>query len=156
MQALAQREQGNMTNLADTPFRPSHSVESPSDRSPHSLRIGVITSTYARSDEDYEVPWLRESVNRIAARGHEVTVIAPSYSGLKNHTIALATRNRWSTALLASCLRGSNAVTANSSHTADLIRKISAQDAQVIPYGATVRTAGKYSSFREKPGDWFY
>ena len=76
-----------MTNIADTPFRPSHSIESASDRGPRPLRIGVITSTYARSDEDYEVPWLRESVNRIAARGHEVTVIAPSYSGLKNHLI---------------------------------------------------------------------
>src|SRR5260370_12645231 len=53
--------------------------------------------------------------------------------------IALAARNRLSTALLASCLRRSNAVTANSSHTASLIRKISGRDAQVSPYGATVR-----------------
>ena len=222
----------NIVGIADTPFLPLLSMGSASYHGPRSLRICVITSTYPRSDEDYEVPWLRESVNRIAARGHEVTVIAPSYSGLKNHTIdgievrrfhyaparleklthgegapnklkknpflkvltltyllsgiwsvwkicrekrvdilhvhwpfphglmallpawlarvkiisschgaeiALATRNRWSTALLASCLRRSDAVTANSSHTANLIRKISARDAQVIPYGATVR-----------------
>jgi glycosyltransferase involved in cell wall biosynthesis len=230
-----------MTNIADTPFRPSRSMGSASERGRRPLRIGVITSTYARSDEDYEVPWLRESVNRISARGHEVTVIAPSYSGLKNHLIdkievrrfryaparleklthgegapnklkknpflkvltltyllsgiwstwricrekridilhvhwpfphglmallpawlarvkivsschgaelALAVRNRWSTALLASCLRRSNAVTANSSHTADLIWKISARDAQVIPYGATVRNDEKARSRR--------
>jgi glycosyltransferase involved in cell wall biosynthesis len=52
-----------------------------------SLRIAIIGSTYPRSEEDYEVPWLRESVNRIVARGHQVTVIAPSYYGLKNHLI---------------------------------------------------------------------
>ena len=201
-----------------------------------SLRIGVITSTYPRFHEDHEVPWLRESVNRIAARGHEVTVIAPAYSGLKNHLIdgievrrfryapwrleklthgegatnklkknpflkiltltyllsgiwsawkicrekridilhvhwpfphelmallparfagvrvvsschgaeiALALQNKLSTALLASCLRHSDAVTANSSHTANLIQKISAKQAQVIPYGATVRIGHK-------------
>src|SRR5260370_38679279 len=68
-------------------FRPPFSMEPASHRDSGSLRIGVITSTYPRSDEDYEVPWLRESVNRIAARGHEVTVIAPSSSGLKNHMI---------------------------------------------------------------------
>jgi glycosyltransferase involved in cell wall biosynthesis len=216
----------------ETAFRPPLSMETASHRDPGPLRIGVITSTYPRSDEDYEVPWLRESVNRIAARGHELTVIAPSYSGLKSHMIdgievrrfryaptrleklthgegapnklkknpflkvltltyllsgiwsvwricrekridvlhvhwpfphglmallpawlgrvqivsschgaeiALAARNRLSTALLASCLRCSTAVTANSSHTANLIRKISGRDAQVIPYGATVR-----------------
>src|SRR5260370_30111825 len=71
----------------ETAFRPPLSMETASHRDPGPLRIGVITSTYPRSDEDYEVPWLRESVNRIAARGHEVTVIAPSYSGLKNHLI---------------------------------------------------------------------
>ena len=51
------------------------------------LRIALIGSTYPRSQEDYEVPWLRESVNRIAHRGHQITVIAPSYSGLQNHQI---------------------------------------------------------------------
>ncbi len=52
-----------------------------------SLRIAVIGSTYPRSEEDYEVPWLRESVNRIVGRGHQVTVIAPAYCGLKDHLI---------------------------------------------------------------------
>jgi hypothetical protein len=61
----------------ETAFRPPLSMETASHRDPGPLRIGVITSTYPRSDEDYEVPWLRESVNRIAARGHELTVIAP-------------------------------------------------------------------------------
>jgi glycosyltransferase involved in cell wall biosynthesis len=51
------------------------------------LNICVIGSTYPRSQDDYAVPWLRESVNRLVARGHAVTVLAPSYQGLGNHTI---------------------------------------------------------------------
>ena len=178
------------------------------------------------------MPWLRESVNRIVARGHQVTVIAPSYCGLRHHRIdgtfvhrfryaparwenlthgegapnklkkkpilklltltyilsgvwsawkicrekrvdilhvhwpfphglmalfparlngvkivsschgaeiALASGNKLSTELLAICLRRSAAVTANSRHTAELIRKISGVDSEVIPYGVTVR-----------------
>jgi hypothetical protein len=77
----------NIVGMADTQFQTSLSMEPASHRGLRSLRIGVITSTYPRSDEDYEVPWLRESVGRIAARRHDVTVIAPSYSGLKNHLI---------------------------------------------------------------------
>jgi glycosyltransferase involved in cell wall biosynthesis len=192
------------------------------------LRIAVLGSTYPRCEGDHEVPWLRESVNRVAARGHGVTVIAPSYGGLKDHLIdgievrrfryapagweklthgegaphklkkspvlkvlaltylvaglhaawkicrekridilhvhwpfphglmawlhgvkvvsschsaeiALAAQSKWSTRLLANCLRRSDAVTANSSHTASLIHAVSGRDAEVIPYGATVR-----------------
>jgi glycosyltransferase involved in cell wall biosynthesis len=199
---------------------------------PGLLRIAVIGSTYPRSEHDYEVPWLRESVNRIVRRGHQVRVIAPSYRGLKSHRIdgtfvhrfryaparwemlthgegapnklkkkpilklltlsyllsgawvawrvcrenkidvlhvhwpfphglmalvpawlsgvrvvsschsaeiALAAGSKLTTKLLAACLRGSAAVTANSRHTADLVKEISAVQAQVIPYGATVR-----------------
>jgi glycosyltransferase involved in cell wall biosynthesis len=202
------------------------------DRKPGLMRIAIIGSTYPRSEYDYEVPWLRESVNRVARRGHEVTVIAPSYCGLKSHRIdgtfvhrfrygparweklthgegapnklkkqpilklltltyllsgawaawkvcrekkidllhvhwpfphglmalapawlngvkvvsschsaeiALAAGNKLMTRLLAACLRGSEAVTANSRHTAELAEKISGVKAEVIPYGATVR-----------------
>ena len=51
------------------------------------LRVAVLGSTYPRSQDDYEVPWLRQSVNRLAARGHHVTVIASSYAGSKDHLI---------------------------------------------------------------------
>jgi len=51
------------------------------------LRIAVLGSTYPRSADDHEVPWLRESVKRLAARGHKITVIAPAYHGLKDHEI---------------------------------------------------------------------
>ncbi|MCJ7785590.1 MAG: glycosyltransferase family 4 protein, partial [Desulfobacterales bacterium] len=51
------------------------------------LRICVIGSTYPRYNEDPAVPWLRESVRRLVSRGHQVTVLAPSYEGLKDHKI---------------------------------------------------------------------
>ena len=62
-------------------------METTAQSARHSLRIAVLGSTYPRSQEDYEVPWLRESVSQIARRGHQVTVIAPSYAGLKDHLI---------------------------------------------------------------------
>jgi glycosyltransferase involved in cell wall biosynthesis len=212
-------------------------------RARRSLRIALIGSTYPRSQEDHEVPWLRESVNRIAQRGHQITVIAPSYSGLQNHQIdgievrrfryapacweklthgdgapnklkknpilklltltyvlsgawstwklcrekhidllhvqwpfphglmallpawlegvkvvsschsseiALASRGKFSTGLLATCLRRSDAVTANSRHTAELIKKISGVDAEVVPYGATVRIEPRDASLPDQ------
>ena len=51
------------------------------------LNVAVLGSTYARSESDAQVPWLRESVNRLAALGHRMTVIVPSFEGLKNHFI---------------------------------------------------------------------
>ncbi len=51
------------------------------------LSICVIASTYPRSESDYAVPWLRESVRRMTMLGHRVTVLAPAYKGLANHTI---------------------------------------------------------------------
>ncbi|HXM01205.1 MAG TPA: glycosyltransferase family 4 protein [Chthoniobacterales bacterium] len=198
---------------------------------PHCLRIAVLGSTYPRNQSDHEVPWLRESVRRLAARGHKVTVIAPAYLGLKNHEIdgvqvrrfryaparwemlthgegapnklkrnpllkllslsylvsgaraawkicreeridvlhihwpfphglmallpgwllrckvvyschsaefALAAGSKLSTSLLAFCLHRSFAITANSTHTAGLVRQVAGREAQIIPWGATI------------------
>jgi glycosyltransferase involved in cell wall biosynthesis len=196
-----------------------------------SLRIAILGSTYPRSDEDHEVPWLREAGRRLAARGRQVTVIAPAYLGLRNHQIdgvpvhrfryaparwemlthgegapnkvkknpvlkllslsylvsgawaawnicrqeridilhvhwpfphglmallpswllgckvvyschsaefALAAGSKASTAILAFCLRKAFAITANSTHTAGLVRQVAGREAQIIPWGATV------------------
>lgn len=51
------------------------------------LRICVIASTYPRHAGDYAVPWLRESVAHLRDRGHDITVLAPSYEGLASHSI---------------------------------------------------------------------
>jgi glycosyltransferase involved in cell wall biosynthesis len=196
------------------------------------LRIAVLGSTYPETEEDHQVPWLRESVNRIARRGHSVTVIAPAFRGSHDHTIdgvgvkrfrygpaalevlthgegapakltrnpllkllvlnyvvsgvwstwrlcvrerievlhahwpfphglmvllpkwfngvrivstchsaeiAMARKNKLSTAVLAGCLRAADVNTANSCHTARMVREISGQHAHVVPYGATVK-----------------
>lgn len=51
------------------------------------LSILVISSTYPRHDDDYAVPWMREAHRRVMDRGHKVTVLAPSYKGLRTHEI---------------------------------------------------------------------
>ncbi len=50
-----------------------------------SLKVLVITSTYPRYETDYAVPWMRETHRRLTAEGHEITVLAPSFKGLKSH-----------------------------------------------------------------------
>jgi glycosyltransferase involved in cell wall biosynthesis len=52
-----------------------------------SLKICIVASTYPRNESDYAVPWLRESVRRLTDRGHRVTVLAPSFRGLKDRTV---------------------------------------------------------------------
>ncbi len=59
------------------------------------LNVCVIGSTYPRHEGDYAVPWLRESVRRLTNRGHRVTVLAPSYEGMKSHEIDGVSVNRF-------------------------------------------------------------
>src|SRR5262245_36413206 len=51
------------------------------------LNVLMIGSTYPRHEDDYAVPWLREAIRRLTGRGHKVTVLAPSYRGLADHTV---------------------------------------------------------------------
>jgi glycosyltransferase involved in cell wall biosynthesis len=39
------------------------------------------------TEEDCQVPWLRESIRRIAERGHFVAVLAPAFKGSPDHLI---------------------------------------------------------------------
>lgn len=207
-------------------------MSSISAKSGRKLRIAVLGSTYPRTPEDHQVPWLRESVNRIARRGHSVIVIAPSFEGSRDHIIdgvrvkrfrygpaalevlthgegapaklaknpllkllalsyilagiwatwricarerievlhvhwpfphgfmaflvkwlngvrvvatchsaeiAMASKSKLTTAVLARCLQAADVNTANSSHTAWLVREISGEIAHVLPYGSTVK-----------------
>lgn len=50
-------------------------------------KILVITSTYPRHESDYAVPWMREIHRHLKDQGHEITVLAPSYRGLKSHKL---------------------------------------------------------------------
>ena len=51
------------------------------------MKVLVVGSVYPRFPEDNEVPWLRKSVATLRDAGVEVEVMAPSYKGLKSHTI---------------------------------------------------------------------
>lgn len=59
------------------------------------LRVGVVTSTYAREDSDPQVPWMREQVKRLRKRGVEVEVFAPTFRGLGSHEIDGVRVNRF-------------------------------------------------------------
>ncbi|GBU23237.1 glycosyl transferase [Fibrobacteres bacterium R8-0-B4] len=59
----------------------------PNKKPPEPLSVLILTSVYPRFREDTEVPWLRTSLRRLKERGCGVTVAAPSYRGLKNHSI---------------------------------------------------------------------
>ncbi|MBD5780769.1 glycosyltransferase [Pelagicoccus sp. NFK12] len=41
----------------------------------------IVGSTYPRSQDDHQVPWLRETVNRTTAKGRRVHVLASSFRG---------------------------------------------------------------------------
>ena len=49
--------------------------------------ICLIVSTYARGNGDASVPWLRERIKHLRQRGYTITVLAPSFEGLKTHEI---------------------------------------------------------------------
>lgn len=51
------------------------------------MKICFVVSVYPRSQEDYEVPWLRKTVNYLREAGHDITIYAPSFKGLKSHEI---------------------------------------------------------------------
>lgn len=57
--------------------------------------IAVVTSTYARSKDDPQVPWMRQQVNRLHERGHDIQVFAPSFKGLGTHEIDGVKVNRF-------------------------------------------------------------
>jgi len=52
------------------------------------MRVLHIVSTFARAEDDTQVPWLVELVHRLHARGIECAVLAPAYKGLRDHSIA--------------------------------------------------------------------
>ncbi len=47
----------------------------------------MMGSVYPRHHDDSEVPWMRETVARLVAKGVEVEILAPSWRSLKSHQI---------------------------------------------------------------------
>lgn len=75
------------------------------------LSILIVGSTYPLTEDDPQVPWLRESVSRLRNRGHDVTVLAPSYRGHRSHLIdgVYVKRFRYAPAVLEDLTHGSGA-----------------------------------------------
>ncbi|MBD3243708.1 MAG: glycosyltransferase [Chitinivibrionales bacterium] len=51
------------------------------------MKICIVSSVFPRTNDDLEVPWLREIVRRCRAAGADVRVYAPSFRALRSHTI---------------------------------------------------------------------
>ncbi|GAA3915318.1 glycosyltransferase family 4 protein [Litoribacillus peritrichatus] len=51
------------------------------------MKLCLFTSVYAMSDIDKHAAFLVESNKHLMSRGHEIHVLAPSYEGLKSHTV---------------------------------------------------------------------
>ncbi len=51
------------------------------------MKVLVIGSVYPRFESDNEVPWLRKSIETLKKENVEVEVLAPSYKGLRSHSI---------------------------------------------------------------------
>jgi glycosyltransferase involved in cell wall biosynthesis len=51
------------------------------------LKVCIVAADYPSEESDTAAPWLRESVNALAARGHEVLVVVPSPAAGASPTI---------------------------------------------------------------------
>ncbi len=51
------------------------------------MKICFVVSVYPRKHNDSEVPWLRRTVNLLREAGHDITIYAPSFRGLRSHEI---------------------------------------------------------------------
>ncbi|MGI8650423.1 MAG: glycosyltransferase family 4 protein [Rubrobacter sp.] len=51
------------------------------------MRVLFVTSTFPRSDDDDQVPWLLELALVLREKGIEIEVLAPTYAGLESHEV---------------------------------------------------------------------
>ena len=51
------------------------------------IKVCYIVSTFPRSEDDPEVPWLPETVRRLRDKGIDVEVLASSFRGLSSHEL---------------------------------------------------------------------
>ncbi|HKP97753.1 MAG TPA: glycosyltransferase family 4 protein [Fibrobacteria bacterium] len=50
-------------------------------------RVLYISSTYSRDEKDNQNPWMIDTIRHLRARGYEIEVLAPSFKGLRTHTV---------------------------------------------------------------------
>lgn len=51
------------------------------------LRILYISSTYSRDENDNQNPWMTDTIRHLRNKGYEIEVLAPSFRGLKSHSV---------------------------------------------------------------------
>lgn len=59
----------------------------PKSKRLHRTRVAVVTSTYARTQDDHQVPWMREMSNRTADSLTSLKVYSAGFNGMKSHEI---------------------------------------------------------------------
>ncbi|MEW6638045.1 MAG: glycosyltransferase, partial [Actinomycetota bacterium] len=59
------------------------------------MKVLLVTSTFPRSGEDDQVPWLLELALVLRERGLSVEVLAPTYAGLPSHEVRGITVHRY-------------------------------------------------------------
>lgn len=52
------------------------------------MKVLFVMSSFPRWEGDIHTPWAVELIHRLQARGVDVTVLAPAYQGLRDHTAA--------------------------------------------------------------------
>ncbi|MGQ9666294.1 MAG: glycosyltransferase family 4 protein [Anaerolineae bacterium] len=52
------------------------------------MKVLFVMSSFPRWEGDIHTPWAVELIHRLQARGANVTVLAPAYQGLRDHTAA--------------------------------------------------------------------
>lgn len=52
------------------------------------MKVLFIMSSFPRWEGDVHTPWAVELIHHLQARGADITVLAPAYRGLKDHTFA--------------------------------------------------------------------
>ena len=50
-------------------------------------RILYISSTYSRDEKDNQNPWMIDTIRHLQAKGYVIDVLAPSFKGLRSHTV---------------------------------------------------------------------
>ena len=49
------------------------------------MKVLHIVSSFPRSEKDTYVRWLLETTKKLAEKDVDITVLAPSYKGIKSH-----------------------------------------------------------------------
>ncbi|MDB5104188.1 MAG: hypothetical protein JWP91_1877 [Fibrobacteres bacterium] len=50
-------------------------------------RVLYISSTYSRDEKDNQNPWMIDTIRHLKAKGYDIEVLAPSFKGLRTHTV---------------------------------------------------------------------